>query len=160
SYFCTGNHDYYAGADEWCAAIAKMNVTVLRNQRVTIGDAGASFDLLGVDDWGHRGELGTGYDLDAALAGRDPERACVLLAHQPGNFEVAAGKGVGLQLSGHTHGGQFFPGTAIAELIFTFTAGHYSVGDSHIYVSRGTGFVGPPVRVGSPAEIVKIGATA
>jgi uncharacterized protein len=160
TFFCTGNHDYYAGADEWAAALRKMGVRPLRNERVEIGDAGASFDLIGVDDWGMSGGTGRGYDLDQALAGRDPGRASVLLAHQPNNFEVVAQKGLGLQLSGHTHGGQFFPGTLIAELIFTFTAGLYGVGDSKLYVSRGTGFVGPPLRLGSPPELVKVVLTA
>ncbi len=154
TFFCTGNHEYYSGVDEWAAALPGFGVTVLRNRFVEIGDPGASFDLVGVDDWGHRG-LG-GYDLQAATAGRDPARPAVLLAHQPQNFEAAIARGVGLQLSGHTHGGQFFPGTAMVSLLWRFPAGHFTVGDRHIFVSRGTGFWGPPLRLGSAAEIVVV----
>jgi uncharacterized protein len=110
-----------------------------------------------VDDWGARRYGEGGYDLDAALAGRNPDRAAVLLAHQPTNFEVAAQRGIGLQLSGHTHGGQMFPATSIGYLIWgERNAGLSRLGDAHIYVSRGCGFVGPPMRIGAAPEIVKI----
>ncbi|NTX53355.1 metallophosphoesterase, partial [Myxococcus sp. CA039A] len=97
-----------------------------------------------------------GYDLKAAVAGREPERAAVLLAHQPSNWRVAAQAGMGLQLSGHTHGGQFFPFTLAVSAIWEHDAGHFEEGDKHLYVSRGTGFWGPPLRVGAPPEIVKV----
>jgi uncharacterized protein len=153
SYFITGNHDFYSGDREWSEALTGMGLNVLRNRRVEIGDAGGSIDLVGVDDWS---QAVRGYDLEKAIAGRDPSRGAVLLAHQPRGFEEAVAKGIGLQLSGHTHGGQFFPGTAIAPMLFTYNAGHYTHGAGHIYVSRGAGFVGPPMRVGSPPEIVKL----
>ncbi|MBI3183075.1 MAG: metallophosphoesterase [Myxococcales bacterium] len=155
TYFVTGNHEYYSGVGPWTSALPKMGISVLRNRRVEVGEVGASFDLIGVDDWHSRGRT-DGYDLDAALAGRDPSRASVLLAHQPSNFEAVAERGVGLQLSGHTHGGQFFPATLFAPLVFRYHAGHYTQGASHLYVSRGTGYWGPPIRIGSPAEIVKV----
>jgi predicted MPP superfamily phosphohydrolase len=134
-----------------------MGIQVLRNRRVTLGDGagGASIDLAGVDDWGQR-RTGRGYDLDAALSGRDPDRGLVLLAHQPSNFDEAAARGAGLQLSGHTHGGQVFPLTALVGFAWPYATGHYERNGSHIYVSRGNGFVGPPMRVGSPPEIVKL----
>ncbi|NVJ24784.1 metallophosphoesterase, partial [Myxococcus sp. AM011] len=97
-----------------------------------------------------------GYDLTAAVAGREPERAAVLLAHQPSNWRVAARAGMGLQLSGHTHGGQFFPFTLAVSAIWEHDAGHFEEGGKHLYVSRGTGFWGPPLRVGAPPEIVKV----
>jgi hypothetical protein len=80
----------------------------------------------------------------------------VLLAHQPANFKVAAERGVDLQISGHTHGGQLFPMTLLVGLSWEHSAGLYRHGDSHIYVSRGCGFWGPPMRLGSPPEIVKL----
>ncbi|HEU5154422.1 MAG TPA: metallophosphoesterase, partial [Gemmatimonadales bacterium] len=154
SAFITGNHEYYSGDEEWCDALSGLGVQVLRNRRLSIGDAGGSFDLLGVDDWSGKDEHR--YDLERALAGRDPERAAVLLAHQPKGFEQAAGRGVGLQLSGHTHGGQMFPFNFMVALTTPFTAGLYRHQGGQLYVSRGTGYWGPPFRVGSPPEIVKV----
>jgi predicted MPP superfamily phosphohydrolase len=158
TYFCTGNHDYYSGADAWCRALGQMGITVLRNRHVSIGDKGASFDLLGVDDWGARHSgYRQGYDLKAALAGRDPERASVLLAHQPANLDAVAQAGLGLQLSGHTHGGQMWPFTELVSLRWPRSRGEYALGNgSSLYVSRGTGFWGAPMRVDSPPEIVKV----
>ncbi len=159
TYFVTGNHEYYSGDVEWTEALTKMGVEVLRNRRVEIGDAGGKLDLLGVDDWSGRGARG-GYDLNRAMEGRDPERAAVLLSHQPRNFANVVKRGIGLQLSGHTHGGQLFPGTVLISLIWEYPRGLYREGDGHLYVSRGTGFWGPPMRVGSPPEIVKLTLTA
>ncbi len=161
TFFVTGNHEYYAGVEEWTGLLERLGVSVLRNRRVPIGDAGASLDLVGVDDWyGARRRGGRGYDLDAALADRDEDRAAVLLAHQPVNFEAAVERGVGLQISGHTHGGQIFPFTELVGLGYRYNRGLYRHDDAHIYVSRGCGFWGPPARVGSAPEIVKLALTA
>ncbi|NPD24702.1 metallophosphoesterase [Corallococcus exiguus] len=161
SFFVTGNHDYSSGAEDWVAHLGSMGIPSLRNRHVRIGDAGGTFDLVGVDDWHGGRRLGQkGYDLDLALADRDPERAAVLLAHQPANFKVAAERGVDLQISGHTHGGQLFPMTALIGLSWEHSAGHYRHGDSYIYVSRGCGFWGPPMRLGSPPELVKLVLTS
>ncbi|NOK38762.1 metallophosphoesterase [Corallococcus exercitus] len=160
-FFVTGNHDYSSGAEAWVAHLDSLGIPSLRNRHVRIGDAGGAFDLVGVDDWHGGRRLGQkGYDLEQALAGRDPERAAVLLAHQPANFKVAAEQGVDLQISGHTHGGQLFPMTALIGLSWEHSAGHYRHGDSHIYVSRGCGFWGPPMRLGSPPELVKLVLTS
>ncbi|MFY0563910.1 metallophosphoesterase [Archangium lansingense] len=159
TYFVTGNHEYYSGDEEWAEALTRMGITVLRNRHVSIGEPGASFDLVGVDDWGARrsGYPERSYDLTAAIAGRDPSRASVLLAHQPAGWrEHALEAGMGLQLSGHTHGGQFFPFNLVVSAIWEHDAGLFREGDSHIYVSRGTGFWGPPLRVAAPPEIVKV----
>jgi predicted MPP superfamily phosphohydrolase len=159
NYFCTGNHEYYSGADEWTQALPSLGATPLRNRFVPIGEPGASFDLIGVDDWGHRiggGRGDGGYDLEAATKGRDLSRPAVLLCHQPMGFDDAVAKGVGLQLSGHTHGGQFFPATVVAEYLWRYPAGHFTLGDSHIFVSRGCGFWGPPLRLGSHSEIIQL----
>jgi uncharacterized protein len=159
TYFCTGNHEYYSGDQEWARALTDMDVTVLRNRHVRVGDAGASFDLVGVDDWtaARSGYPERGYDLAAATAGRDPSRASVLLAHQPAGWREQAQKaGMGLQLSGHTHGGQLVPGTLVVKAVWEHDAGFFREGDNSLYVSRGTGFWGPPVRVGAPPEIIKV----
>ncbi|MBL8922365.1 MAG: metallophosphoesterase [Myxococcaceae bacterium] len=160
TFFCSGNHDYYSGWDRWAKALPDFGFTVLRNRFVTIGEAGASFDLIGVEDYG--GRFGGGeYDLEAATAGRDPDRASVLLAHQPSNLEAVSEKRIGLQLSGHTHGGQLFPGTLIGALIWQErNTGLSKQGHSWLYTSRGCGFVGPPMRVGAPPEVVKLVLTA
>ncbi|NNB94547.1 metallophosphoesterase, partial [Corallococcus exiguus] len=157
AYFVTGNHDYYSGVEAWTEFVRGLGITVLRNRAVSIGDAGASFDLIGVDDWSANRLGEAGYDLDAALKGLRPDRASVLLAHQPSNFEVVAQRGVGLQISGHTHGGQMFPGNVLGHLIWgEQNAGLSQQGGSHLYVSRGCGFVGPPMRVAAPPEIARI----
>jgi predicted MPP superfamily phosphohydrolase len=159
SWFVTGNHDYYSGADSWCTALPKMGIQVLRNRTVPIGGGPGtpSFDLIGVDDYGQTPRLdGTGYDLDRAVEGRDPNRPAVLLSHRPNDFDRAAALGIGLQLSGHTHGGQTFPFTALARVIWPRCAGLFEKGEARMYVSRGVGFVGPPLRAGSPPEIVRI----
>jgi predicted MPP superfamily phosphohydrolase len=159
TYFITGNHEYYSGDLEWCAALERMGLTVLRNRTVTLRDGDARLDLVGVDDYGQR-ERARGWDLGAAVAGRDPEHPAVLLAHQPRAVEDGVEKGIGLQLSGHTHGGQMFPITGLVTALWTYSAGLYRVGDGHVYVNRGTGFWGPPMRIGSPPEIAAITLTA
>lgn len=156
-FFVTGNHEYYSGVDDWIAELTRLGVRVLRNERVTVGTDEASFDLAGVDDWSTRGRKGEHRaDLARALAGRDPTRELVLLAHQPKQILEAATMGVGLQLSGHTHGGQIFPWGWMVKLDQPYVAGLSQHGDAQIYVSCGTGFWGPPMRVGAPAEITLI----
>jgi predicted MPP superfamily phosphohydrolase len=153
-FFVTGNHEYYSGADAWIAHLATLGVRVLRNERVRIGgDDG--FDLAGIDDASSRGN-GHGPDLEKALRGRDAARACVLLAHQPRGIELADSLGVDLQLSGHTHGGQMIPWNFLVRLQQPFVAGLHKLARAQIYVSRGTGYWGPPMRVGAPAEITEI----
>jgi uncharacterized protein len=160
-YFVTGNHEYYSGVGEWMEALRAMGVRVLHNERVTIGDPGASIDLAGIDDWsaaaangGHEQEL------ERALSGRDPERGLVLLAHQPRGIESAVTSGVELQLSGHTHGGQIVPFNFLVAAAQPYVKGlhRHAEGDreGQIYVSRGTGYWGPPLRLGSPPEIARV----
>ena len=156
-YFVTGNHEYYSGAEEWCVELERLGLRVLRNERVSIGNAAASFDLAGVDDHSAKGHApGHGEDLPKALGGRDPARELVLLAHQPRAIFEAQNHGVGLQLSGHTHGGQLWPWTYLVRLQQPVVAGLAQFGKSLIYVSRGTGYWGPPMRLGAPAEITEL----
>ena len=178
-YFVTGNHEYYSGARSWIAFLEQLGVKVLINQHVPIGDT-AQFDLAGVVDRG-AGRYGHGPDALAATRGRDPDRELVMLAHQPIQIYDSARVGVGLQLSGHTHGGQLQPFGELARLRQPYIAGLHrhepepprSAGDrlssegsrpsgaslpdgTQIYVSCGAGFWGPPMRVLAPAEISSI----
>lgn len=156
THFVTGNHDYYSKVEEWVPALEGLGWKVLRNRHVAIGDA-ASFDLIGVDDFGTPRTNRQDYDLNKAIAGRNPDRASVLLSHQPKNELAVAEAQLGLQLSGHTHGGQLFPGPIIAKAIWGDRAwGLSKVGHTQFYTSRGCGFVGPPVRVGAAPEVVKV----
>ncbi len=156
-YAVTGNHEYYSGVDAWIAAISKLGVRYLRNQRVTIGDGEASFELAGVDDHSAIGWKGHGEDLPAATRGRDPAKALVLLAHQPRQVLRAARYGVDLQLSGHTHGGQIWPWHYMVKLQQGgLLAGHYDHEGTQLYVTRGCGYWGPPVRLLAPLEITRI----
>ncbi|MGH7899329.1 MAG: metallophosphoesterase, partial [Candidatus Binatia bacterium] len=156
-YFVTGNHDYFSRADPWLAKVADLGFQALRNQRVTIGEDGAAFDLAGVDDrFGSLFGNGHGEDLPRAVAGRDPNRPLVLLAHNPATFPKAAEAGVDLQLSGHTHGGQIWPFGYVVRMVPPVVAGPYRRNGSMLYVSRGTGFWGPPMRLFARAEITEI----
>ncbi len=148
TYYVTGNHEYYSGADEWVEHVQQLGMRVLMNSRVEL----PGFDLAGVDDVEGEAE-GRGPDVAAALAGRDTTRACVLLAHQPVVIHEAVDHGVDLQLSGHTHGGQLFPGNLIADLANPTLAGLERYGDTQLYVTRGAGAWGPPVRVAAPSDI-------
>jgi predicted MPP superfamily phosphohydrolase len=158
TFFVTGNHEYYSGVDEWLPYLSRLGMRVLRNERIELGDAGGRLDLAGVDDWSAaRFGRGHGYDLGKALAGRDPERPLVLLAHQPHGVEEAVQQGVGLQLSGHTHGGQLIPFNLAVRAAFRYVKGLYAVeGGGSVYVSKGTGYWGPPMRLGVPPEIARI----
>ena len=126
SYFVTGNHDHYSGANAWVDVVGRLRLTVLRNRSVRIERDGAAFTLAGVDD--HRGGFGDGQreDLPQALAERDPALPVVLLAHDPGTFKRASQSGVDLQLSGHTHGGQIWPFHHLVRLATPFVAGRYT----------------------------------
>ncbi|MFC4057235.1 metallophosphoesterase [Planomonospora corallina] len=169
SYFVTGNHEYYTanGPGEWLEELRELGVRPLRNERVEIAHAGAVLDLAGVDDLAGAtggpgsGPVGTpdtagaggGPDFERALGGRDRSRSVVLLAHQPVQAARAAEYGVDLQLSGHTHGGQMVPFNLAVPLQQPVVAGLGEVDGTQVYVTRGAGFWGPPVRVGAPPEI-------
>lgn len=157
-YFVTGNHEYYSGANAWMKHLPKLGIRVLSNERVEVGDAGGRFDLAGIDDVsaGRFDRTGAAA-VRAAVERRDPDRELVLLSHQPKAVSEAASAGAGLVLSGHTHGGQIFPFGALVALTQPYLAGlHRHDARTQIYVSRGTGYWGPPMRLLAPAEVTKI----
>ncbi|MFI6015413.1 metallophosphoesterase [Streptomyces sp. NPDC051243] len=151
AFFVTGNHEYFSGAEQWVEEVRRLGLRPLENARTEL----PHFDLAGVNDVAGESE-GQGPDFAKALGDRDRARACVLLAHQPVQIHDAVDHGVDLQLSGHTHGGQLWPGNLIADLANPTLAGLERYGDTQLYVSRGAGAWGPPTRVGAPSDITVI----
>ncbi|WRZ91050.1 metallophosphoesterase [Streptomyces sp. NBC_01007] len=151
SYFVTGNHEYFSGAEQWIREVRELGIHPLENARTEL----AGFDLAGVNDLQGESE-GQGPDFGKALGDRDRTRACVLLAHQPVQIHEAVRHGVDLQLSGHTHGGQLWPGNFVAAAANPTLAGLDRYGDTQLYVSRGAGAWGPPTRVGAPSDITVV----
>ncbi|MET9876032.1 metallophosphoesterase [Actinacidiphila glaucinigra] len=148
SYFVTGNHEYFSGAAPWIDFVRDLGVHPLENARTEL----AGFDLAGVNDISGA-DHDHAPDYTTALGDRDTSRTVVLLAHQPVMIHESVRHHVDLQLSGHTHGGQLWPGNYIAELANPTVAGLETYGDTQLYVTRGAGAWGPPVRVGAPSDI-------
>jgi predicted MPP superfamily phosphohydrolase len=151
-YACMGNHDYFCDAERLVAALREGGLRVLRNEGEHITRDGARLYIAGIEDaWTQR------HDLPRTLAARDGAPT-ILLAHDPNHFPAAAKAGVALQLSGHTHGGQAGLPIArgrynLARLITRYTHGLFQEGGSQLYVSRGAGTTGPPLRLFAPAEL-------
>ena len=152
TYFVTGNHEYYAQVGDWLKLLRQLGVRPLLNQRVDIGGAGG-FDLAGVNDLSAADAGQPGPDLDLALADHDPTRPVVLMAHQPAMVDDAARHEVDLVLAGHTHGGQMQPLGLLKRLQGPSVSGWSTVDGTRMYVTRGVGTFGPPVRVGAAPEL-------
>jgi len=157
-YLVTGNHEYYSGADAWIAEFRRIGLNVLVNQHVVIARGDARLVLAGVTDYtGSHFDPAHRSDPAAALDGAPRDVTTrVLLAHQPRSARAAAEAGFTLQLSGHTHGGQIFPWNFLVRLQQPFTAGLDRLGAMWVYTSRGTGYWGPPKRLGAPSEITRV----
>jgi hypothetical protein len=157
-FFVTGNHEYYSGERAWTAEISRLGLRVLKNEHVVLQHGGASLVLAGVTDLSaHHFNAGERSDPAAALRGAPADAgAKILLAHQPNSAMAAALAGFDLQLSGHTHGGQFWPWNLLIGFFQPFAGGLYRLKNLWIYVSRGTGYWGPPNRFGVPSEITRI----
>ncbi|MCK4120445.1 metallophosphoesterase [Ralstonia nicotianae] len=151
----TGNHEYYSGVAQWVPEFERLGMRVLMNEHAVVEHEGAILVVAGVTDF-------SAGKFDEAQAS-DPVRAlsgspggvvpAILLAHQPRSAPAAEEAGFHLQLSGHTHGGQFWPWSLFVPLQQPFTAGLHRLGRLWVYTSRGTGYWGPPKRFGAPSEI-------
>jgi uncharacterized protein len=157
-YFVTGNHEYYSGERAWTQELRRLGLNVLINEHVLLEHRGAQLLVAGVTDYSaHRFDEHQRSDPAVAIAGAPAGvGAKILLAHQPRSAPAAAAAGFDLQLSGHTHGGQFWPWNHFVRFQQPFTAGLHRLGRLWVYTSRGTGYWGPPKRFGAPAEITRI----
>ncbi|SDD66842.1 hypothetical protein SAMN05216345_11353 [Cupriavidus sp. YR651] len=158
TYFVTGNHEYYSGAEPWIAELRRLGVRVLMNEHVVVDRAGAALVLGGVTDYS-AGKFIESHRSDPAraLSGAPTDAAVrVLLAHQPRTAPAAASAGFDLQLSGHTHGGQFWPWNLFVPMQQPYVHGLNRHEGLWVYVSRGTGYWGPPKRFGAPSEITRL----
>ncbi|HSN20015.1 MAG TPA: metallophosphoesterase [Usitatibacter sp.] len=157
TYVVTGNHEYYSGAHGWIRELRRLGTRVLLNEHVVLEHEGAAIAVAGVTDYSaHRFDPSHASDPHAAVDGAPDHAVKVLLAPQPRAARAAAGAGYHLQLSGHTHGGQFWPWNFLVRLQQPFTAGLNRLGEMWIYINRGTGYWGPPMRFGIPSEITLI----
>jgi predicted MPP superfamily phosphohydrolase len=155
AFFVTGNHEYYSGATAWVAEVRRLGMSVLMNEHVVLQHEGEAVVVAGVTDYSaHYFDPAQRSDPAAAIDGAPSDAGVrLLLAHQPRSAFAAASAGFDLQLSGHTHGGQFFPWNLLVRLQQPFTAGLHRLGTLWVYISRGTGYWGPPKRLGAPSEI-------
>lgn len=161
AYFVTGNHEYYSNAHEWIDEVRRLGLTVLMNEHVVLRHEGAGLVLAGVTDYtAHQFDPAHRSDPHAAIANAPAEGPRILLAHQPRTATLAAQAGFDLQLSGHTHGGQFFPWNFFVPLQQPYVAGLKRLESLWVYVSRGTGYWGPPKRLLAPSEITRLRLTA
>ncbi|HUB31383.1 MAG TPA: metallophosphoesterase [Bryobacteraceae bacterium] len=161
-YGCLGNHDAWARVEDWLtAAFAQVGVRILRHQAVPINVPGGGFNLVGVD-FQTRRPFGRSPVVGQFLQGVDrlmvPDRVNILLSHNPDTFDRAAEMGVDFSLAGHTHGGQaalefISPEIAPSRLVTPYVSGHFEKPGGQLYVNRGIGTIGVPIRIGAPPEI-------
>lgn len=158
TFFVTGNHEYYSGERAWSDELRRLGLIVLKNEHVILQHDGASLLLAGVTDFSaHHFDPAQRSDPAAALRGTPPGGVPkILLAHQPSSATAAAAAGYDVQISGHTHGGQFWPWNLFVRYFQPFTSGLNRLHDLMVYVSRGTGYWGPPNRFIVPGEITRI----
>lgn len=149
AYFVTGNHEYYWDVLGWTKELERLGISVLTNEHRVVERGSSRLVVAGVTDL----STADASDPVAAVRGAPPSSVRVLLAHQPRSAFAAQAAGYDLQISGHTHGGQYFPFNLLVRLFQPFVAGLHRLESMWLYVSRGTGYWGPPLRLGAPAEI-------
>ena len=157
TYFIVGNHEYFHGVGEAVEYLKQLDIIPLMNEHVVIGEGSKQFNLVGLTDvMGSRVDFHPP-DPDAAYLGADQNKACIVLAHQPKMISDMDDYRCDLMLSGHTHGGQIFPFGLLVMAAQPYLAGLYQhAPDRQIFVSRGTGYWGPPLRFLAPSEISQI----
>jgi predicted MPP superfamily phosphohydrolase len=156
-FFVTGNHEYYSGPDEWVRQMDRFGYDVLMNEHRIVTRGSDRFVLAGVTDF-TGGEFSKAHVSDPARAFKDaPEDLVrIYLAHQPKSLRQSNGVAFDLMLSGHTHGGQFFPWNLATTLDQPYLSGLHPASRGYIYVNKGTGYWGPPVRLGARSEITVV----
>ncbi len=154
TFFVTGNHEYYSGVDSWLDETDRLGMTNLINESRLISKQGKQIAIAGITDFrAHQIKSSHRSNPKKAIKSIDQGMTKIMLAHQPNSIHSVHDAGVDLQLSGHTHGGQFWPFNYPTKLANAYLAGHYDHDGTQIYVNRGTGYWGPPLRIGIPAEI-------
>ena len=154
TYAVTGNHEYIGGVEPAVAYMRDHGITVLRDQVVNIEDY---FYLVGREDRSLNAYSGKKRkSISEIIEGIDKSMPIIVMDHQPFGLADAAAAGIDLQLSGHTHNGQLWPLNYVIDLIYELGSGYRKIGNTHFYVSKGSGTWGPPVRVGNRPEIVRI----
>jgi predicted MPP superfamily phosphohydrolase len=157
TFYVTGNHEYYWGAEKWCEYYQSLGLNVLLNEHRVIEHEGARVLIGGIPDHhAHRHSNTHRADAEKSLVGAPEVHAKILLAHQPSSYKMAKEAGYDLQLSGHTHGGQFFPLTLLVPLFQPFVKGLHRTGAMQIYVNSGAGYWGPANRLGVAPEVTSI----
>jgi predicted MPP superfamily phosphohydrolase len=157
TYVVTGNHEYYSGVHGWVGELRRLGARVLLNEHVVLHHDGARLTVAGVTDYSaHYFDAAHRSDPRAALRGAPGDAVKVMLAHQPRSAQAVAEAGAHVQLSGHTHGGQFWPWNLFVRFSQPFTAGLHREVEMWVYINRGTGYWGPPMRFGVPPEITRI----
>lgn len=153
TYFVTGNHEYYSGAEKWIQMIEALGIKVLLNKNEIIEHNGAKLMVAGIPDI-QAGSFGF-EALDPAKAKMTDQSYdfSVIMSHRPEIADQIAEYGYDLQVSGHTHGGQFFPWTIAIHYFHKYVRGLYDLGGMQLYVSQGTAYWGPPLRIGAESEI-------
>jgi predicted MPP superfamily phosphohydrolase len=156
-FYVTGNHEMYYGAAAWEAEVARLGLTVLHNEHRVLSHGGAQLVLAGITDHdGGHFSLAHAPDAARAFAGAREGVPRILLAHQPRSARHAAPFRVDLQLSGHTHGGQIFPFMFLVRLQQPVIRGLREISGVPVYTHRGTGYWGPPLRIGASPEIAEL----
>jgi predicted MPP superfamily phosphohydrolase len=160
---CLGNHDAWAGVEDSITLLfASAGIRILRRQRATLGAGGEKLNLMGIDFSRDRGMAPTIESAAGLLGGAEgliaDGQVNILLSHNPNTFDLAAQLGIDLSLAGHTHGGQaalefISPQIAPSRLVTPYVSGLFRKSGGQLYVNRGIGTVGAPIRIGAPPEI-------
>lgn len=160
-FFVTGNHEYYSDVLPWVEEIGRMGYKVLNNEHAIVERNGSSLVLAGVTDYSG-GDFLPEHKSDPrkAVDGAPADTVKILLAHQPRSLHAAEPLGFDFIITGHTHGGQFFPWNWLAAIGQPYIKGLHRHNGTWVYVSMGTGYWGPPVRLGTRSEITLFTLTA